>query len=102
MTHHRWTLQQRCQNTHLFNETVCDELYAKLPYCLEQLQYALESSVNVAEHKLHALYACANATFSDLGGTMLENVKQKVGCDVRLRVILVWLTFLMSVVQWYS
>ena len=77
LSHYRWMLQQRCYYTDLYNTTICDAAYEKLPFCLEAIQMAyMHDSV---ENRVHAIHVCWTSGLEvRVPGRSLENVEQRV------------------------
>ncbi|VDC06649.1 unnamed protein product [Peniophora sp. CBMAI 1063] len=70
----QWLLHYRCELHSVYNETTCAEMYAKLPGCLEELDYALQNST--VETRTHAQDICIELAIGDRHGTMSEDIRK--------------------------
>ncbi|KAI0343369.1 alpha/beta-hydrolase [Trametopsis cervina] len=73
LSHYTWTLQQRCKYTDLYNSTVCDSLYERLPFCLDAIQLVYEDP-SILDHRVRANTICQTTQLQKLEGRSYDNV----------------------------
>ncbi|KAJ7292482.1 Alpha/Beta hydrolase protein, partial [Mycena rebaudengoi] len=78
LAHFQWLLHYRCKVHQIHNSTVCSDLYAELPACLENIEMALE--VPTVKNRVAAWEFCATMLERDTNGTVVEDIRRTCTC----------------------